>query len=369
MSGFSDLLSDKDIHNLTKYIISKRQGWDHVDYRIYPVEAGATPDFSFLEKTEPVVTGRFKNGLADFERIEIPNYAVVLEGPFNAPWPAEAVLLFEEAGWTNANKNTRLRLEIDGNFIEPMDRGAWDWVFPIKKGAQNLKVAYFVSDPSAPGEDWTIWHKSSARVFVMRTDGSAKLTPLSRRAKIQMEDSTMVVEVNDLPSVVRIRTLDLPAYSINVGLPNDVSYAFNTRSCNIVGLWDGEFLDIGPNVIGRGKQASEAIGNWAFRYPEVLSLDEPNTELCEFEKYTRGEAPAFYFKRGERRYRLKGWTSDAGIRFEVSVLGASASDRIHIGFPELQTYTAKNVDALGSNFSNQMDNGYRPLQYIVIEKN
>lgn len=363
MPGFSDFLSESEVENLAKFIWSKRQGWGHVDYHIYPVSAEDEPGFSILETVEPVVSGSFKNGLADFERIEIPHFAVELEGPMNIPWDEPTALLFEEAGWTNANQNTKLMVEIDGEPVEPVNRGAWDWIYPVEAGTQNVKVLYFTSGPSAPGEDWTMWHKSSARVFAVRADGSAKLAPLSRLAKIDMEDSVVEVVVDDRPEVVRLRTLDLPSYSVNVGLANRLSYAFNTRSCAIVGLWEGEFLDIGPNVIGRGKEASEIMGEWAFRFPNVLTIKNDNGAACEFEKYTRGDTPAFYFSRNGRDYRMVAQASPNGVRIEFSSKTIEPTSDIELIIPDMEAFSVKQTEVEQS-----ASNGFTPLTAVIIER-
>lgn len=363
MPKFSELLSETEIDHLAKFIRSKRQGLDHVDYRIYPVEEGAAPDFSVVDTTDPVVSGRFKNGLADFERIEIPHFIVVLEGPLSVPWEEPTALLFEEAGWTGANPNTELRVEIDGQTVTPIDPGGWDWVFPLERGSHTLKMAYFVSGPIAPGESWTMWHKSSARAYIARRDGSAKLSPLSRRAKIDMENTVVEVDVDTVPQVVRIPTLDLPSYSVNVGLTNGMSYAFNTRSCDIVGLWTGDFLNIGPNIIGRGKEASKPLGAWAFHHPDVLSIDGTTEADCEYEKYSRGETPAFYFKKNGADYRLAGRPVDNGIRFDLSIVDGASDSDVSFKAPDLDGFrvtTAETTEA--------PQTGYRPHQSIIIEK-
>lgn len=363
MPQFSDLLTDKEIDHIARYLRSKRQAWDYVDYRIYAVEDGAAPDFSIENTTPPLVSGRFNNGLADFERIEIPHFLVVLEGPLSVPWEEPMALMFEEAGWTGANENTELRVKINDERVEPIDPGGWDWVFAVDRGHHTLNVAYFVSGPIAPGEDWTMWHKSSARAYITRRDGSAKLSPLSRRAKIDMENAVVEVAVDEIPQVVRIPTLDLPSYSVNVGLTNGMNYAFNTRSCDIVGLWGGDFLNIGPNIIGRGKEASKPLGEWAFHYPAVLSIGGEATVGCEFEKYVRGDMPAFFFKKNGADYRLAGVAVDDGIRFDLSTKNSANETSVGFEAPALQKYIATRLETIETSQS-----GYRLQHSILIEK-
>ncbi|MEL6686826.1 MAG: c-type cytochrome [Pseudomonadota bacterium] len=364
MPGFAELLSEKDIDSLARYILSKREGWDTVSYNIYSVEEDSLPDLTIFESASPVVTGQFKNGIADFERIEIPFYAVELEGDFNVPWDEDIGLLIEAAGWTNANNKTQLRVEVNGEILEPLDKAAWDWMYPIEAGLQKLSISYYVSGPITQGEDWTMWHRGSGRVFIARRDGSAKLTPISRKAKLEMEDSAVNLEVKDLPSVVRIKTLDLPVYSINVGLTNNISYAFNTRSCDIVAVWYGEYLNVGPNIIGRGKEASEALGEWVFRYPDALSIaSEPAGTECNFEKYTRGDAPAFYFQKDEVKYRLKGFSEGNGLRLEIGVKGLAGDVPTNFGIPEMNGFEAQTV---GSSFSDEDE--YPLIHTLLLEK-
>ena len=363
MPGFAELLSDDEMSSVAKFIRSKRQGWDYVDYKIYPVAEGSAPDFSIVNSSKPVVSGRFKNGLADFERIEVPNFIVVLEGPLSVPWPEPTALLFEEAGWTNANQKTELQIEINDEPVVPVDPSGWDWVIPLERGSQTLKIAYFVSGPIKADEPWTMWHKSSARAYIIRSEGYPKLAPLSRRAKIEMEDSLIEVEIGELPQVVRIKTIELPAYSVNVGLTNNMSYAFNTRSCDIVGLWEGDFLNIGPNVIGRGKGAGQPMGDWAFHHPDVLSVTHDTDRDCRFKKYTRGESPAFYFTKDGTDFRISGHAQDTGVKFEVGVKGGSTEPSVNMALPDIENYSVTKTDA-----SHTTSDNYTIVQTILIEK-
>ena len=296
------------------------------------------------------MSGRFKNDLADFERIEIPHYIVVLEGPLSVPWSESTALSIEEAGWTNANQKTELQIEINGEPVVPVDPDGWDWVFPLERGSQSLKIAYFVSGPIKPNEPWTMWHRGSGRAYIIRSEGYPKLAPLSRRAKIEMEDSLVEVDVGGLPQVVRIKTIDLPSYSVNVGLTNNMSYAFNTRSCDIAGLWEGDFLNIGPNVIGRGKNASQPFGDWAFLHPDVLSVTSDTESDCRYKKYTRGKSPAFYFTKNGTDFRISCHAHDTGVKFEIGVKGGSTAQSVNIALPKIENYAVTKFDV--SNVSN-----------------
>ena len=65
MPGFAELLTEKKIESLSKYILSQRQGWDTVNFNIYSVEENSQPDLTLLDSASPVVSGQFQNGIAD----------------------------------------------------------------------------------------------------------------------------------------------------------------------------------------------------------------------------------------------------------------------------------------------------------------
>jgi hypothetical protein len=143
---------------------------------------------------------------------------------------------------------------------------------------------------------------------------------------------------------------DLPPYSIAVGLPQKINYAFNTRRCNIVGVWSGELLNIGPNVEGRGKDASLILGDWLFNSQDMLVIND--AKQCQYRKFVNGPSPAFHFTLDNVEYRLTTEKHSAkGLTFVYQVLANpdNRSQKITLPLkPQLQVSSSggKTLDGL-----------------------
>lgn len=338
MPGFGEMLDAEQIENVATFIQSKQEGWESVDYKVYAVEKGALPDFKALETAEPISSGNLPNGLADFSMPEIENYAISFEGDFYAPWAEDTSLSFEAARFFYSDiKTTGMQLEIDGEIQPRTGTDKWSALYPIKKGKQRIKISYFISDlEQKPG----VWHLKGARIFVVRSDRSAKLAPLTVTAKQSLENAVHNLIAEEVPLVIRSKTVDLPTYSITVGLLNKVNYAFNNRTCSIVGVWKGDALNVGPNIQGRGQEASMPLGEWAFHYPKNIGFEEKSDEgKCKLTKYTRGDVPAFYYQKDGVSYKLSGEEVDEGVRFNYEVL-SDGSFPTTISVPEMKLYKA-----------------------------
>ena len=75
-------------------------------------------------------------------------------------------------------------------------------------------------------------------------------------AKAHLAATNFLIQPSEQPIVLRRKIERLPPRSIAVGNPGRLHYAYNPVSDSIVGLWEGGFLNIGPNIAGRGKEAS-----------------------------------------------------------------------------------------------------------------
>ncbi|EWH08377.1 hypothetical protein DS2_17587 [Catenovulum agarivorans DS-2] len=146
------------------------------------------------------------------------------------------------------------------------------------------------------------------------------------QAKAYLANSKHEVLVKDQARVQRKKAVNLPSHSILVGLPQKVNYAFNSRSCAIVGLWQGEFLDVGPNIQGRGKDGSLAMGEWLFHQPHAIKPS--NDTSCQFIKYTTIGEPKFYYQQQGYEFAVTGTSNNKNqlsLSYQVKKLPANTN--------------------------------------------
>ena len=132
-------------------------------------------------------------------------------------------------------------------------------------------------------------------LYVVNEDNSIKLFPVSTRARKESKNASYDVKASEEYVVQQKKIVKLPPYSIAVGAPEKINYAFNTRSCAINGLWSGDLLNVGPNIGGRGKDGSIPLGDWLYHFPAQLIPTLSKDQTCQFIKYRLEGSPEFHF--------------------------------------------------------------------------
>jgi cytochrome c553 len=278
MPGFEAILDEQDRQAIVSYILSKREGFENLQYLLYQLDD--ENDTTLL--TENIVkSGRVKNNFMDFDLPEIPNYGLVFEGDFYAP-KEDTTFLYAEG-----IKNFKIDVLLDGKLVTPHRYGGVQrW--KLKQGKQHVKFTFV----SAGSGEWN----RNINLYVTNADSTIKLFPVSTRALANSKRSQFDIKSTDSYIVQQKKIIKLPAYSVAVGAPSKVNYAFNTKSCAVNGMWEGDMLDIGPNIGGRGKDGSIPLGDWLFHYPAQIVPVINNGTTCNFIKYRKtSTAPMFFF--------------------------------------------------------------------------
>lgn len=100
--------------------------------------------------------------------------------------------------------------------------------------------------------------KGKMRVTKAATATVAKAAAEPKKAGDQ--GASYHVHVMDEPKVMRVFLDGGPPRSICVGLPGGISYLFDAGQCYVRFGWQGMFLDVGPNVSGRGGEWCRILG-------------------------------------------------------------------------------------------------------------
>lgn len=278
MPGFGPLLSEDDRLAIVAFILSEREGFENLTYRLYQLDSEKDV---ILTADKAIKSGPLKNNFMDFDLPEVSHYGLVFEGYFYAPDDDNAFLFAEGI------KDFNIEVLTDGEPVKPQTYGGVQrW--KLKKSKQLLSFSFISADSRPSGRN--------INLFATSSDGAIKLFPVSTRAVAASKTSQFDVKATNHYVVQRKKIIKLPAYSVAVGAPSKLNYAFNTRSCAINGLWQGDMLDIGPNIGGRGKDGSIPLGDWVYHYPAQLVPELAGESSCQFRKYRiNNSAPTFYF--------------------------------------------------------------------------
>ncbi|MDU0353407.1 cytochrome c [Paraglaciecola aquimarina] len=291
MPGFKETFSQQQIKQVTAYILSKREGWDNLTYKIYQLDSNLDKlHTSILDDLQPIKVGKAAKNMADFTLPEIKDYALVFEGDFYQPYPQPSKI--ETSFPPTIFVETELDGEVESNF-----RGKLN----LKHGKQRLKITLMTTDKLLRDKDRG---KGKANLSLLVTSkGKRKLFGASTRGVVAMNGNQLNVKVDEQPIIQRKRILDLPPFSIAVGLKEKMNYAFNAKDCSISGVWSGDLLNIGPNVKNRGSDNSLILGSWLFYAPEAIT---PMVSRCRYVKYNKQGNPSFYFTADGVDYKLEG---------------------------------------------------------------
>lgn len=314
MPAFGAMYDDAQISDIAQFVLSKREGFEDVTYRLYQMGNAEERNIS---NGELIKEGELANNLLDFELPEVEQYAIEFKGTLHVPDENEVMV------FADGSKRLSLSMFIDGNEVERVaDR--WQPHWPITRGTHNVTFRYYSAELSS--------HHHNVALFVRDAGNNIKKYPLSTLGKQIHDKIQLPIKVEGSTRILRKRILNLPSNSVFMGFPNHVNLAFNTKSCAFVGAWTGDFLNVGPNVIGRGKSPAIPLGDWVYHFPEVMQV---NGGDCRFKNLTPSDQPKFEYLLGKMNvnvqvsapaskklvfdYRIKKAKKDVVLVFPASV--------------------------------------------------
>ena len=312
MPAFKHTLAPQDIANLTAYILSKRLGFEDLSYKVWPISTDPSLKISTLNLAEPLKTGKLKqDNLMDFTFTELNDFAIEFEGILHTPTDQETVL--------QAHMSNRIQVQVWLNDeLQENVSPAWlNWVWPLNKGKQKVRIRYITTGTRTQND-------KDLQFFVADNTSIIKLFPVSMSAKRLLEDRKYMKQTPGL--VERKRMAMLPPYSLVIGTGSNLNFAFNTKTCSIVGAWLGSELNIGPNIFGRGRAGSEINGVWVFKYPQQISVEDTST--CRYQKYTRGASPKVFYSLQGNNYELSAVTNDKSFTLQQRLLSKTESKQV-----------------------------------------
>lgn len=321
MPGFGAVYSEQDLQSIVAYVLSKREGFDGLTFKIYQMKDS---EDKVIQDSKLIKQGELTSNVADFRLPEVEDYTIEFAGDFYAPRDIDSKL------WIQWGKPLDVHIEVNGHKV--LREGEWDPTWKLARGKQSLKISYHSGDNKP--------NQRNLALIVTNSDRSIKLFPVSTKAKFIMSDIKVEVIAADKTVVQRKKILNIPAYSISVGLPAKLNYAFNTRLCAVVGLWQGDMLNVGPNVSGRGQDGSLALGDWAFRHPDAIKHIASKDAKCHYKGYKfENKEPVFSYQFDGVDYSLKAEASTANeIRFVYKTYNLTQS-HLALNLPQVDGVT------------------------------
>ena len=307
MPAFGSIFNSAQLDDLVAYIRSQQRGWSYVNYELRPLKGYVTNDFDYatLAAIKPTKTGQFADAIADFGIAEIPYYALSVSGELNIPHGFPVVMHIP--GWNAFD----IYLEIDG---ERQVESDWKYgpVFSMPAGKHQVTLIYASSaKDNANGKD----------IVVMLSDPPVQVfySALTHSAKSLLNQARFEVLATSTPKISRRRTDILSGSPILVGLPEAWNFAFDTRSCEIVGAWQGDFLDIGPNISSRSSNPAQVLGKWAFHSPEAIKTrfknDATHCHFVAMDTFNGQQEPMFHYQLNGVETTLRGKSEQGKLLF------------------------------------------------------
>lgn len=315
MVAFGEVYDESTLAKMTAYLLSEQIGLRDLSYQVFHSAPTEVP-LERLTSSQPTRTGVLPQNYTDETLAEVDHYAMVFEGTLLVPKDGPYFLKI------GVGRGDGLKVEVDGKVPERIPAGNREFLFPVKNGTQRVRLSYHKKDQNPR--------------FEVYLQGDSIYQPLSLSARNRLLRTSYLVKAEGRPVVMRKKIEHLPPKSIAVGYPGSLNYGFSPVTNSIVGLWDGEFLNIGPNIDGRGKDASRILGEWIFRdSPGIQVLVDGEPIWGPFVKYTVGDNPRFEYGNEKQRVRVSAQPNGLdSIRFFFDVEGVGRK-RVTLELPEM----------------------------------
>lgn len=314
MVAFGSVYDETTLEQVVAYILSQQIGFRGLSYQIFH-SAPTNVALERLTQSKPTKSGMLPNNYADETLAEVDDFAMVFEGTLLVPGEGRHFIEISKG------REDVVKIEVDGKESKVIDIGNRKYHFAVKNGRQQVRLSYLKKD-------------ANPRLQVFLT-GDSLLEPLSVSARKRLLQTNYFIKATERPVVMRKKIEHLPPKSIAVGYPGSLNYGYSPVTNSIVGLWDGEFLNVGPNIDGRGKDASRILGEWLFHEsPGIQVLVEGEPFAGDFIKYTLGDNPRFEYADKKRRVRVSASPNGLkSIRFQFELEGFGRK-RVTLRLPE-----------------------------------
>ena len=278
MIPFGSMYKDDQIQDIVNYIISRQEGLRNLKYEIYQnVKADkhiGKMDWSSFKSDKSEM---MKPAYIDLNIPEVDDFAIMFKGDMLIPETGKYDLI------GGLRQNSHVQILIDGKLLPlKLKNRRFKHKIELNSGTHSFEIRYVKI------------HKYSDISLNLKKPGFD--IPLSMNSYNAIRNQRILVGAIKKPMIMRKRIEGLPSKTIAISYPEKVNIAINPENASINGMWIGEFLDIAPNINGRGNKGSKALAPYLFNGENGVDLivDGKKAETS-FIKYSNMQYPKFTF--------------------------------------------------------------------------
>lgn len=322
MIAFGAVYKDDQLKDIVNFILSKQEGLRDLKYEIYQGITSQTKmkDIKW-DSLKADKSGTVMPSYVDFNIPEVDAFGMKFKGKLLVPEDGNYTL---SAG---LRQNSHFEIFIDGKALN----------YKIKNKRFNTKIDL------KKGE-----HTFEARMVKIDKYCHINLNlkkkgydiPLSMTSFRKIRDQKVVISAVKEPLIMRKRIDGIPTKTIAVAYPEKVNYAFNPQNGSINAMWLGEFLDIAPNINGRGNRGSVPLGKYLFNGETGIDLlVNGKSPVVDYKKYSTYQGTTFTFTANGKTVSIS-----SSIKGQNLVLNykTNISDQISLKLPAGVTVSSKN---------------------------
>lgn len=278
MIAFGTVYKEDQLKDIVNYILSKQEGLRDLDYEIYQ---GITSDTKMQDikwdSLKADKSGTVKPSYVDFNIPEVDAFGMKFKGKLLIPEDGTYSL---SAG---LRQNSHFDILIDGkSLVTKIKNKRFNTKIDLKKGEHTFEARMVKIDKYCH--------------INLNLKKKGYNIPLSMTSFRQIRDQKHLVVAAKEPIVLRKRIDGLPTKTIAVAYPEKVNYAFNPINGSINGLWIGEFLDIAPNINGRGNRGSVPQSKYLINGDNGIDLlINGQSPVADFKKYSTYNGVTFTY--------------------------------------------------------------------------
>ncbi|MCM8538862.1 MAG: cytochrome c [Lentisphaeraceae bacterium] len=322
MIAFGAIYKEEQLKDIVNFILSKQEGLRELHYEIYQ---GITSDTKMQNikwtSLKADKSGTVKPAYIDFNIPEVDAFGMKFQGKLLIPEDGSYTL---SAG---LRQNSHFDLFIDGKALK----------YKIKNKRFSTKIDL------SKGE-----HTFEARMVKIDKYCHINLNlkkkgyniPLSMTSFRQIRDQKVVIGATKEPLVMRKRIDGVPTKTIAVAYPEKVNYAFNPQNGSINAMWLGEFLDVAPNINGRGNKGSVPLGKYLFNGTNGIDLliQGKNPEV-NYIKYSTYKGVVFTYTANGKRVTISSSVQGQSL---VLTYKTDTTEEISLALPQGVQISTKN---------------------------
>ena len=317
MVAFGAIYNDKQIEDLTNYILSCQEGLRDMEYKIFhnaTIETGVN-----WNSQKPNKQAKINPPHINLNLPEVDQYAIQYKGKLLIP--AHMAGNFKIKGLVRQKDGFSLHIDGKEIKIKLSKTKRFDQDIKLAAGSHDIEFRYIKN------------FKSST--LHLDLNGKAKGTiPLSAESYRRSITNKYIVKAKDTFLIIRKRVNNLAPGSIIVNHQDKMNYAIDPHNGGLNAVWTGDSIDIGPNIFARGQKAASFLGKQLMNKGEKVELYIDGAERkLRFIGYSDKPRPKFMYKYGSHELHVESFLGPDGLVLSYSTPSGN-SPKIQLKLPK-----------------------------------